>query len=344
MTVVTSDKWETEANRIQQDTYVFDSLMTGGPGPRYVSQLLETGYNACNWTVGGHSDSFESVMHKIATYYWLRDANPETVHLVQSRRDLEDPALAGKLRIVMGFQGAEPLAHEFHNVSIFHALGIRVIQLTYNEGNLLGSGCLEPDDRGLTHFGIQVVRELNRLGMVVDVTHTSEKTSLDAISVSEAPVIFSHSNVKAIQDNPRNLTDEQIIAAAERGGVIGIAAFADFVADTTSGVQPNVDNYVDHIAYIAEKVGVDHVGIGTDIMEEDKSGMKGIWWLTNTGRRYPEICGGMDEHMHNTIGFDSHTELGNVTATMLRRGFSEADVRKVLGGNFMRVFTTVLHD
>src|SRR5690606_19186353 len=142
---------------------------------------------------------------------WLRDEAPDLIHFVQHADDLENPELSGKLRVLMGFQGASPI-ERFHDVSIFYALGVRVVQLTYNEANAFGSGCLEPHDHGLTHLGIQLVRELNRLGIVVDVAHAGVRTSLDAIDVSSDPVICSHANARAVRDNPRNLTDEQIKA------------------------------------------------------------------------------------------------------------------------------------
>jgi membrane dipeptidase len=328
-----------EAERLQQETYVVDGLFTAAPAPSIVNRVLKTGYNAVNWTVSAHADSTDAALNKIATFYWLRDAMPDKVTIVTSAADLEAPEHEGKLKIVMGFQGMEPISHQFHYVSIFHALGVRVMQLTYNEGNRLGAGCLEPDDRGLTHFGLQVVRELNRLRMLIDLSHVGVRSSLDAIAESAQPVIFSHSNARAVRENARNLTDEQIKACAERGGVIGIATFADFVGDTHQG-QSTIEKFLDHICYVADKVGVDHVGIGTDIMEA--TGPKGIWWNANTKRRYPEVCGAMDEHMHGIKGFELWDEFGNATEGLLRRGFSEEDVRKIIGGNFLRTLKEVL--
>lgn len=328
-----------EARQLQRESFVVDGLVAALFSPTMVDRLLAAGVDAVNWTVAGHSDSTESALQKIATFYWLRDAVPDKVRLVTSARDLDGPADASTLRVLLGFQGAEPLGHHFHLVSIFHALGVRIIQLTYNEGNALGGGCVEPDDRGLTHFGRQVVREMNRLGMIVDLTHVGERTSLDAIDVCADPVVFSHSNARKLRDNPRNVSDAQLRAVAERGGIVGIATFADFVADTRRG-QPTVEQMLDHVAYVTELIGVDHVGIGTDIFET--TGAAGIWWNANTKRRYPEICGAMDEHMHGIRGFARWEEYVNVTAGLLRRGFSEEDVRKVIGGNFRRVFQQVL--
>jgi len=329
-----------DARDLHARTFVMDGLVTGAPSPSTVKRLLETGYNAANWTVAGHVDSMHDALKKIATFYWLRDALPDDVTIVKTATELMDDD-TDKLRVLMGFQGAEALEHSFHIVSIFHELGVRIIQLTYNDANLLGSGCLEPNDTGLTHYGIQVVREMNRLGMVVDLTHVGKKTSLDALAVSSAPVIFSHSNAKSIRDNPRNLDDEQLDALAQNGGVVGIAGFADFVDDTTLG-QPSIERMIDHVVYVADRIGVEHVGIGTDIMETN--GASGIWWNANTKRRYPELCGAMDEHMHGISGLERWEEFTNVTSELLARGFSENDVKAIIGGNFRRVIAGILSD
>lgn len=327
------------AMALQRDAFVFDGLGVPGQSRETVARLLEAGYDGINWTVSAHGESLEAALQKIAQFYWFRDAASDMVRIVTSAADLDDEH-RGTLRIVIGFQGAEPMQQNFHYVSIFHALGVRLVQLTYNEQNRLGYGCLEPDDRGLTHFGIQVVRELNRLGMVVDVSHAGIKTSLDTVEVSSHPIIASHANARALRDNPRNLTDEQMKAIAARGGVVGLASFADFVADTHQG-QPTIDQWIDHIVYAADLIGIDHVGIGTDAL--DARGATGIWWNANTKRKYPEQCGAMDEHMHGIDGFESWFDFPCLTDRLLQRGFAEDDVRKIIGGNFLRVLRTVLH-
>lgn len=329
---------ERRGQELMASAYVVDGLLTGPPSPTTVKRLIDTGYNATNWTVAGHADSMDAALKKIATFFWLRDSIPTEFVIARSSRDLEIDT-DGSLKVLMGFQGAEPLEHSFHAVSIYYELGVRIIQLTYNDQNLLGSGCLEPHDSGLTHFGIQVVREMNRLGMVVDLTHVGKRTSLDAIHVSSAPVMFSHSNAKAVRDNPRNLDDELLDAVAQCHGVVGIAAFADFVADTTKG-QPSLDDMLEHIVYVADRIGVEHVGIGTDIMET--AGAAGIWWNANTKRRYPEICGAMDEHMHGIRGVERWEDFANITDRMVQRGFSDDEIMKVIGGNFRRVFSEIL--
>ena len=336
---MTTNATDSETSTLHFDSIVVDALLVGAPAPSFIDRLKGAGYDVVNWTIANHTDSLQSAINKIVTFYWLMDERPNEVSLVRSAADLDIAHPDGTLRVLLGFQGAEPLGHGFHNLVAFHAMGVRVMQLTYNDANLLGSGCVEPNDTGLTHFGIQVVRECHRLNMVVDLTHAGKKTTMDAMALSDRPVIFSHSNAKSLRDNPRNIDDEQIKALAATGGVIGIAGFADFVGDTHLG-QPSLSQYFDHIEYVANLVGIDHVGIGSDIMST--AGAGGLWWNANTKRRYPEVCGAMDEHMHGVSGFEDWSEYPQVTEGLLKRGFSDSDVRQIIGGNFLRVFRQIL--
>jgi membrane dipeptidase len=327
------------ARELHDTSFVFDALVVGPPSPSVVDRFLATGYNGCNWTVAGRNDSTLGAMHKFVPFYWLQKHMPDKVRLVESAADLDASVHDGRLGIVMGFQGAEPIESSFDTLELFYKLGLQIIQLTYNEGNRIGAGCLEPNDLGLSHLGIQAVRDMNRLGILVDVTHAGEKTSLDAIEVSDHPVVFSHSSAKAVRDSSRNISDRQLKAVAAKGGVTGMATFADFVGDTAQG-QPNVEQYVNHIAYAVDLIGIDYVGIGTDILET--TGPVGVRWKNGTKRRYPEICGAMDEHMHGIKGFETWDEFPNATEALLNRGFSEDEVRKIIGGNFKRVLSQVI--
>jgi membrane dipeptidase len=261
--------------------------------------------------------------------------------LVERVADIEQARRQGKFGVILGFQGAETLEARFHLLAVYHKLGVRVVGLTYNNRNVVGAGCLEPDDGRMTRFGLEVVREMNRLGILVDLTHVGNRTSLDAAAASSAPVVFSHSNAKAVRDNPRNLNDEQIRACAATTGVVGIATFADFVGDTSRGRRPTLEEYFRHIDYVAQLVGVDHVGIGTDIFSDPTSG---TWWNSNTRMRYPEICGGMTYETHGLLGFEHHAEFPAVVEAMIKHGYSEADILKIAGGNWMRVFRTAWRD
>src|SRR5581483_7048108 len=167
----------------------------------------------------------------------------------------------GELGVVLQFQGTEPLAYEPALVEAYWRLGVRVVQLAYNRRGPVCDGCEEPVDGGLSRLGRRVVAELNRVGIAVDVSHTGARSALEAIEASTAPVVASHSNAFNVHPSRRNLSDEVIRGIAASGGVIGAVGFPSFVS---AAKEPTLDEYIDHMAYVGELVGVEHVGIGLD--------------------------------------------------------------------------------
>ena len=227
-----------------------------------------------------------------------------------------------KLAVVLQFQNTSPIEHDLRLLEVWYKLGVRVMELTYSQRNLVGDGCDENTDTGLSNFGRSVVEEMNRIGLVVDLSHTSPMTSMEAMELSKDPVIFSHSNVKALADfssNPswpkrRNLTDDQIKALAEKDGVMGIAAQSFLIKTDWEKKPPGVKDMVDHIEYVIKLVGADHVGIGLDYTE----------------------CNGPPENAINSV-----TNIVEITADLMQRGYSKSEIKKIMGENFLRVFKRV---
>ena len=323
---------------IYRASLVIDGLVVAPPSGRVVHELLAAGITGCNWTVASHSDETLTAINKIIQFYWLLEQFPDCTLLVERDDDLNRAKRERKLGIILGFQGGSPLGRNPHLVRVFHRLGVRIIQLTYNEGNALAAGCLEASNGGLTSLGVQAVQEMNRIGMVIDLSHVGARASLEAIERSQAPVIFSHSNPRALQENPRNISDDQIRACAAKGGVVGLATFSAFVGDTREGRHPGLDEYFRQMDYALTLVGPDHVAIGTDIFLDPTDG---VWWRAVTGRLYPEVSQGMTYATHNVAGFVHQSELPAVAEAMLRRGYDEHTVRNVLGENWRRVFCHV---
>ena len=241
---------------------------------------------------------------------------------------------------MIGFQNATHLNRDLANVEFFYNLGIRQMQLTYNSLNALGAGCTERVDVGLSDFGVEVVEKMNELGMIVDVSHTGVQSTMDAIEVSSAPVLFTHANCRALCDNPRCKTDEQIRALAARGGVMGITTVNFFVSKKP---RSTLDDFIDHIAYVADLVGVDHVGIGTD------SSIGG--WRTS----FPTEQAFWDFHAQFEFKpevdlkwppfieeLDRPEKMHIIAERLEQRGFSGGEVAQVMGGNFMRVYEAIL--
>lgn len=323
---------------VYRQALVFDGLLAATPSGRVVDALLAAGISGCNWTVSSHSDETLTAITKLTQFYWLIEQLPDRTLLVEREADLVRAKREGKLGIVLGFQGGTPLGRNPHLVRVFHRLGVRIIQLTYNEGNALAPGVLEPSDGPLTSLGRQVVQEMNRTGVLVDLSHVGRRASLDAIALSADPVIFSHSNPRALHDNPRNITDEQMRACAATGGVVGLATFSAFVGDTANGRHPGLDDFFRQMDHALAVVGPDHVGIGTDIFLDPTDG---VWWRAVTGRLYPEVSQGMTYETHNIAGFMHHADFPSVAEAMLARGHDQATVGKILGNNWRRVFRQV---
>ena len=215
-----------EWSSVYRDSIVIDGLAVGPPSGKLVQDLIAAGITACNWTVSSHREDTLQGLNKIIQFYWLLEQFPQVALLVEKASDIERAKKERKLGIIFCFQTTSPLGTNVHLVRVFHRLGVRIIQLTYMEGNALAAGCLEPSNSGLTSLGIQALQEMNRIGVLIDLSHVGERSSLEAIEISEDPVIFSHSNARKVQENPRNISDEQMKSCAAKGGVIGLASFS----------------------------------------------------------------------------------------------------------------------
>lgn len=253
----------------------------------------------------------------------------------------------GRAALVLASQDGDALGTELHRLEAFHRLGLRMLIPVYNRTNHLGDGCLDRTDGGLTCFGQQVVQACNRLGIVLDGSHVGRRTTLEMIDLSAHPVVFSHSNAKALVDNPRNIDDEQIKACAARGGVIGIVCWGPLLYKSGSGRRPTIDDFVDHIDYVAQLVGsADHIGIGTDFSLGSYPIHSG-----SPGNRlsYKDVCSEYDRHFTTyprsrqrfAEGFCHYGHLGDVAAKLEKRGYSREDIQRIMGENFLRVFRQV---
>lgn len=303
-------------------------------GQAYLDLLAEggvTGYNAILVSQPTYNATLRDTLRAFNENYRFLEAYRDRVLEVSTAADIERAKRQGKLAVIFGTESSTMLEDDLGLVAILHRLGMRIMQLTYNERNLLGDGCLETTDLGLTNFGSQVVRAMQAVGIVVDLAHASPKTCLDAIEVARLPVIVSHANARAVCPNPRNLTDDVLKAVAATGGVIGATPYAPF-CQTKPGVPATIEDFFIHLDYLVKAVGVDHVGIGTDYFENKDP----VTWTT--AQRYPQVAGGHTIVSRRAVGFARASDFPRVTEGLVARGWPEADIRKVLGENFLRVF------
>jgi membrane dipeptidase len=255
--------------------------------------------------------------------------------LATTTGDIRRAKREGRIAVVICLEGASPLQNEISYLRNFYRLGLRCIGLTHDVRNSLGDGIRERSAGGLTHFGVRVVEECNRLGIVVDVSHLSDKGTEDVLEASSQPIVASHSNARALCPHPRNLPDGLIRDIAQGGGMVAFHALNAFIS---SEPDPTLDDLLRHIAHIAEIGGTDCIGIGPDLMEnwdpsifttvtERSSTLNGIP-VGQLSWQYPK-------------GIQSNADLPNLTDKLLKMGFGVDDVTKILGGNWMRIFETV---
>ena len=235
--------------------------------------------------------------------------------------------------MIFGFQNTGPIDGNPRMLAVYHALGVRIIQLTYNDENAVGFGCMAPEDKGLTPFGREVVAEMNRLGIVVDLSHCGHKTTMDAIDTSKGPVAFTHANPLALAKSPRNKPDSAFKALAAKGGVAGVVLLPAWL---THHGKAGLEDYLNAIDYLVNLIGIDHVGLGTDFMEEIPAeimmaALKGI------------SAENLQKYYGSSIvnGFESAAEFPKVTEGLLSRGYSPEDVKKIMGGNWLRLYEEV---
>jgi membrane dipeptidase len=338
-----------DASQVHRESIVIDGLFckmnvpitpTAEIPDMMLGHIKASGVTAfCNSII---ADSFpvstEEALMKLYAFNLMGDVFANELKIVKSIDDLNGAKQAGIPGMILTTQGLACLGTNTRYVWILRELGIRMMQLTYNEHNALGSGCMEPNDQGLTRFGQQVIDQMNAVGVVVDLSHVGERTSLDALKYATLPPVFSHSGVKKFNPHPRNLTDEQIKLTAEKGGMIGLCPHSVFT-ERERGRRPTIDEFIDNIAYIADLTGIDHVGIGTDNFQYDNFYCR--LGRSEFERTFPTFFGGYKLEDKHAEGFGSWAEWPNLTANLLRRGFSAEETSKILGGNFARVFEQV---
>ena len=315
---------------------IIDALQASNWDEAQFRALNHAGIDAVHVTLAFWHDCKETLSLLGKWLRWFDEYN-DLILLVKSADDIRLAHSSGRTGIILGFQNSSPIEDELQLVSVFHSLGIRIMQLTYNNQNLIGSGCYEKNDAGLTNFGRNVIREMNRLGMIIDVSHTSERTCMEAIEFSERPIAITHANPLEFQNVVRNKSNELLKELAESGGVLG---FSLYPMHLSGGARCTLDSFCEMVADTSEKIGIEHLGLGSDMcLGWDDSYLlymrHGTWDrvdnnLENGSRKvrwpgYPEW-------------FQNPSDLRNVAIGLANKGFSETEIAMLMGGNWFRFF------
>jgi len=325
------------AQRIYKDAIVIDGLNVSNWESPAVYQSLHTGgLTAINATTAVWED-FTQTMDNIAA--WLKRFDEYESMIVQARsvKDILQAKKDGKTGIIIGWQNAAPIGNRLDRLELFHALGVRIIQVTYNERNLLGNGCFERTDEGLSKFGIDAIKEMNRLGILPDLSHVGDRTTLEIIEVSEKPVAITHANSREYFYHVRNKTDEALNALVAKGGVIGANAFPSHLRTQFESTLPD---YVDSIEDLVGRVGIDHVAIGTDYTQDQDAAFFD-WLFSQQGVKWQPRDVAYPDPLVHPAGMETPDKFGNIAVELLNRGFKEDDIKKVMGGNWLRLFQEV---
>jgi membrane dipeptidase len=286
--------------------------------------------------------AFESTIKAIADWETQIAKHPDTFLAVRRGADLERAQRERKLGLIYGFQETSPLGEDPDRIGLFQRLGVRVIQLTHNRRNLVGDGCMEPGNAGLSEYGQQVIERLNAEKVMVDLAHGGQRTVREAIAASKAPVMISHTGCRALSNLPRNTTDAELRAMADKGGVAGMI-FWPYLREQG---QPMAADLIRHIEHAIKVCGEDHVGIGTDntisaaprTPEFEKDNREFIENLIQDGI----LTKGRSPELYTFIPELNHIRRFETLGGMLSaRGHSDARIAKILGGNFARVMREV---
>jgi membrane dipeptidase len=303
-----------------------------------LSKLKKAGITASNHTVTRVSNNFFEGCREISRCLeWVSNHLSEVL-LVQSPQDIERAKEKGMYGVILGPQNSDIVEGDIHLLPAIYKLGVRIMQLTYQTRNYVGDGCAEKTDTGLSSYGLDLIQEMNRLGIVIDLSHCGRRTTDEAIDASKKPVVFSHTHPYTLAKHQRNKTDEQIQALAEKGGIMGITEYSP-IAEVKPGVRPTIVDYLDQIDYVAKLVGVEHVGIGLDIDETSTPER-----FAEFKREFPELCRNYDFETRRIDGLSELTDCPQIARGLVSRGYSDDEILMILGGNFMRAFREVWHE
>lgn len=336
--------------------FAVDLLATVGPfnvnnmyGRPFSAAMIEnahrSGMTGCNATVSGTGvgdPAFIEAVNNIA--FWEREfvAHPDVLLKVRTLADLREAKRTQRLGVILGFQDGNMYANDPSRVDLFYHLGVRIVQFTYNLRNLLGDGCLEPANGGLTNLGRACVTRMNELGILVDVSHIGRQTSLDTIRASTKPVAATHTGCSAVADMPRNKPDALLKEIADRGGVVGIYLMPYL---RTEG-QPHGEDVMRHIEHALNVCGEDHVGIGSDNsitpIELTSEFRQAHAESIRTRRQLGISAPGETEDVFTYVPeFNSPRRLDLIADALAKAGHTSAQIEKIIGGNWMRLLGAV---
>jgi membrane dipeptidase len=337
-TVDASPKGRSNMNNFNYaDQIVIDGLIISrGWNDDSFEALAKSGYTGFNTSLD--SKDLTSALESLAEWKSRIGDHPNRLMSARSAEDFITAKQENKVAVMFGFQNATMIEKSIDNLNTLYAEGTRWIQLTYNERNLLGDGCTERTNAGLSDFGIEAVQRMNELGIIVDLSHCGRQTTLDGIQFSKAGVSMNHTMCEALyKEHPRAKTDQQIRAMAEKGGVMGIICLGYMIGPDPGG-QTTLETYIDHIDHAVNIAGIDHVGLAADFAIEGleaNGATRENWFVPRLSRFKPSYQVRWPPWIPE---LDRAERYQYVAKAMEKRGYKDEEIAKILGKNWLRYF------
>ena len=320
------------AAELHKDSIVIDGLVCGKMDLELFQDMHRGGVTSANCTMAFWED-FQGAVRNIASVNSIIDENPEMLLKVRTTADIRRAHAENKVGILMGFQNTYAFEDQIGYVQVFKDLGVGIVQMCYNTQNLVGTGCYERDG-GLSDFGREIMAEMNRVGIMCDLLHVGSTPSEEVILESKKPVCYSHCLPSGLKEHPRNKSDEELKFIADHGGFVGVTMFTPFLKN---GVNSTIEDYVEAIDYVYNIVGEDQIGIGTDFTQgQDQSFFEYLTHDKGYARRLTNFG-----QIINPLGIRTLGEFPNLTEALLKHGFTETQVRKIMGENWVRILGEV---
>lgn len=329
-------------NAQRRNPLIIDALQIPTPERRWLELWREGGVGCVHITLAIWEDARETLSF-IGKYRRVLNENRDLVEIATSGADIERIAAGGRTAVVFGFQNTAPVEHDIELFGAFRDLGVCIMQLTYNLQNYIGCGYWEEKDTGISsRFGRKAVEEMNRLGILIDLSHCGERTTLEGIELSARPVSITHANPREYVGSPtfgpgRLKTTEAIKALAARKGVLGLSPNRNMIK---RGADTTLDEFCDMVAWVVDRMGIDHVGFGTDYCPGHPPSIR-TWWRYARWSRESAPAVQMTKASHEgwQDWFRSPAAFPNLIPGLAKRGFSDAEIAKLMGGNWLRLFS-----
>lgn len=316
--------------------WYIDNLQYANWSEKIFRQMREGGLDAVHATIAYH-ENFREMVANIELWNRWFERYPDLICLGRSGADVRSAREQGRTAIILGFQNPSPIEDDIGLVEIVHALGARFMQLSYNNQSLLATGCYESEDPGITRMGRQVIREMNRVGLVIDMSHSAERSTLEAIEISERPIAITHANPQFWHPALRNKSDRVLKALGEADGMLGLSLYPHHLKDSFAC---SLGSFCDMVVELADRIGIDHIGIGSDLCQDQPDSV--VEWM-RVGRWSKDIDYG--EGSASAAGFPpmpdwyrDNRDFGNLEAGLISAGLSEAQAGQIMGGNWLRFY------